>query len=161
MSKESKIKKNKFLNNAKESVDQKSYLFVFNYQGLSAGDFFALRKDLFQKTGDKISVMKNSISKIVMNDKGVNSINGDILKGQNAIIFTSSPVSVSSILEDCLKKQKISSVFYTDKLSLSDQEDLKSLSKFKNEDGLKSALLMLLKEPCARLVRVLNQKCDC
>ncbi len=154
-----KQRKENSLNILDDLVVKSSCIFVINYKGISAKDFYEMRRKVTLLTGEKIVVAKNSVIKLAIKKSGLSCfLSGEILNGQNAAIFTNKPIEIASILSEYQKKSLISISAYSDKISEFDSKFILDIAKFKDANGLKSCLLGLLKEPCSGLARVLSQK---
>jgi len=153
-----KIEKQELLSKISSLYENNQYIFILNYKGINAKDFFSLRKKLFDSTSDKILVVKNTINNIAVKNLNIPPLVNLNFKDQLALIFTNKPISVANLLQSFVKKELISIHSYSDKATLSSVEDMLKISKFLSEEGLKSHLVGLLQSSYTAVVRLLNQK---
>lgn len=152
-----KEKKSSSLSNVTSLTISSSYVFVFSYKSTTAEQMYALRKSLFDKTGDRVVVAKNSVINVAIKSLSLPFFSNKI-SGQNAFIFTQNPIEASSILEEFQSKTPVKILLASDKAVDFDESFVLKMAKYKTQDGLKSAFLSLLKEPVSSIVRLLSKK---
>lgn len=136
--------------------DHGFYVFLFDFSFVNAKLNFQIRKDLFTNAGLKLSVVKNTINRAAFKNSAFN-VPEEFLKGQNAMVVTKDPVSVSNILSDYVSAGLKFKVFCSFNKSY-DLSYFKYISRMKDISSLYSSLLGMMTSPMSRLLSVLKQK---
>ncbi|WP_249029459.1 50S ribosomal protein L10 [Tannockella kyphosi] len=129
---------------------------VVEYRGLSVADVTVLRREL-RAEGVEFKVYKNKLMQRAAEQVGYEALN-DQLVGPNAIAFgNDDAVAPARILANFAKDHEaliIKAGVMEGKVLSSDE--VKEISSLPGRDGMYSMLLAMMKEPVAKVARVIN-----
>ena len=141
------------LTNAQSSV-------VFEYRGLTVAEVTQLRRD-FRAEGVELKVYKNTLVQRATEKAGYADIN-DQLSGPNAIAFgNNDAVAPARILAKFAKEHEavvIKAGVVEGKVL--DANGIKDISSLPSREGMYSMLLAMMKEPVAKVARVIQAIAD-
>lgn len=141
-------------------VKEADSCFILNYGGLKVEALTELRKALVDKDSH-LMVVKNSLLGKVAKDQEWGDISA-MLSGPTAIVTGKGEVTeIAKILVDFVKKNEQASIKGADwDGKILDTATVEALSKIPGKDQMRAIFLATLKEPAARLARVLKAKAD-
>lgn len=133
--------------------------FVVDFKGIKVEQVTSLRKKLYAAESE-MKVVRNTLAKRAFKEHpSMQNAFDTTMKGTNAIVFAfNEVVGVAKALSDFAKDVealKIKSGIMDGEAL--DQNKIKFLATLPGKDQLRAQLLMLLKEPSARLARVMNE----
>lgn len=132
--------------------------FVVDFKGMKVEQVTSLRKKLHAAESE-MKVVRNTLAKRAFKDHpAVDTAFNTTMKGTNAIVFAfADVVAVAKTLADFGKDVEALKIKtgIMDGNAL-DSNKIKFLATLPGKDQLRAQFLMLLKEPSARLARVLN-----
>lgn len=135
------------------------YVFMIDYKNVDAGSAYDLRKTINAKTGDKVTVVKNSLHSVALGELGlVDKVDAKILTGQIALIFTNDLLGIAYVLKNFVSKNIFKFVAYFDKNVVSHESDFISVSKYESITSLRACLVGMLANSYSGIVRLLNVK---
>ena len=133
---------------------------VFEYRGLTVAEVTQLRRD-FRAEDVELKVYKNKLVQRATEKAGYADIN-DQLTGPNAIAFgKSDAVAPARILAKFAKDHEavvIKAGVVEGKVLNADE--IKNISSLPNREGMYSMLLAMMKEPVAKVARVIQAVAD-
>ena len=144
-----------------ESLKGSDYCFVINYGGLTVSAFANLRGQLRQ-AGSRVKVVKNSyLMKIAKQESWPEELNA-FLAGPTAVVTGNGEVTeVARTLVEFVKKNDKASIKGCDwDGKVLDVTKVEDLAKIPPKDQLRAMFLCTLKEPAARLARLMQAKID-
>ena len=157
-----RIEKIAILNEVVERVKDSDYCFIVNHGGVTVAQLAKLRSDL-RKVDSRLLVVKNTYLAKVAKEKGWSDDVNAMLSGPTAVVTgKGEPTAVAKAVMDFVNdkelagKASVKGADYDNKIV--DAAMVEALSKVPGKDQLRATLLMLLKEPATRLVRVLSEK---
>ena len=157
-----RIEKVAILNEVVARVKDSDYCFIINYGGAAVAKLAKLRADL-RKLDSRLLVVKNTYLAKVAKEKGWSDDVNAMLSGPTAVVIgKGEPTAVAKAIMDFVNdkelagKASVKGADYDSKIV--DAAMVEALSKVPGKDQLRATLLMLLKEPATRLVRVLAEK---
>lgn len=133
---------------------------VVEYRGLSVAEMTELRRDL-AKENVEIKVYKNKLAKRAAEEQGMAELN-DYLVGPNALAFgKEDAVAPARVLAKFAKKHEnlVIKAGYVEGKFLP-EEEVKAVAKLPNREGMYSMLLAMMKEPVAKVARVVQAVAD-
>jgi len=142
-----------------EKLAKSKGAFIVDFKGMRVDQVTNLRKNL-NKSESEMKVVRNTLAKRAFKDYPAHEkafINS--MKGTNALVFSYGEVNATAkTLADFAKDVEVlqikSGVMGEDAL---DAAKIKFLATLPGKDQMRATLLMLFKEPSARLARVLNE----
>ena len=138
-------------------ADAKTF-FLVDYQGLSAGDLNALRKQV-REAGGRVLVAKNTLIDVVLKEQGVEGF-GDTLKGPTALVLVGEdPVAPAKALTEFAKGHAKELPAAKGGMLQGGQvgpEALAKIAKLPSRQQLLSELLGVMQAPLQQLVGVLE-----
>lgn len=142
-----------------ESLAKAKGAFVVDFKGMKVEQVTSLRKKLFTAESE-MKVVRNTLALRAFKDHPVaGQAFNDHMTGTNAIVFAfNEVVGVAKTLNDFGKDVEALKI----KSGMMDGEALdankiKFLATLPGKDQLRAQLLMLMKEPSARIARVMNE----
>ncbi|WP_294578914.1 50S ribosomal protein L10 [uncultured Thomasclavelia sp.] len=133
---------------------------VVEYRGLSVAEMTELRKNL-KAEDSELKVYKNSLVRRATVDTAYEGLN-DQLTGPNALAFgNSDAVAPARVIAKFAKEHEalvIKGAVVEGKLLTLDE--VKEISTLPNREGMYSMLLAMLKEPVAKVARVIQAVAD-
>ena len=155
-----RIEKIAILEEVVARVKDSDYCFIINHGGATVAQFAALRKAL-RALDSRLLVVKNSFLAKVAKEKGWSEEVNAMFAGPTAVATGhGEPTAVAKAIMDFVKdsggKASVKGADYDNKIV--DAKMVEALSKVPGKNELRATLLMLLKEPATRLVRVLSEK---
>ena len=155
-----RIEKIAILDEVVSRVKDSDYCFILNYGGETVAKMAKLRAEL-RKLDSRLLVVKNTYLGLVAKEKGWSDDVKSMLSGPTAVVTgKGEPTSVAKAIMEFVKdsngKASVKGADYDNKIV--DAAMVEALSKIPGKDQLRATLLMLLKEPATRLVRVLSEK---
>jgi large subunit ribosomal protein L10 len=152
-----KEKKKIVIDKTAESFKGASGIIITDYQGLKAGQVNDLRRRL-EKAGASYRVVKNTLSKKVIDDLKVDASLKPLFKGVTGLVFSTDYISAIKALTAFAKeneKFKIKGGIIDAKpVSV---EDIKVLSALPTKQELIAKFVVLLNSPIQRFVNVLDR----
>ena len=142
-----------------EKIAQAKGAFVVDFKGMKVEQVTSLRKKLHAAESE-MKVVRNTLAKRAFKGNAVHEkALADHLTGTNAIVFAfNEVVGVAKALSEFgkdVEALKIKSGMMDGEAL--DTKKIKFLATLPGKDQLRAQLLMLMKEPSARLARVLNE----
>lgn len=137
-------------------LEASPYFIAADYTGLSVAEFNELRTRL-AAAGAEIHVVKNRIFKIAAKEAGLGELNGE-LAGQLAVVTGEGEISVAAKALKNFRREfkKLAMRFgYLGEERL-DAESVNRLADLPSLDVMRSQLCGLIKEPSARVARVIQ-----
>lgn len=143
-----------------EKLEKSQSTVIVEYRGLSVAEITELRNEL-RKENVELKVYKNKLVQRAISDKGFDELN-ESLTGPNALAFGH---------EDSVAPARILAKFAKDHEALVikagivegkvlPQEEIMAVSKLPGRDGMYSMVLCCLKEPVAKVARVIQALAD-
>ncbi len=131
--------------------------FLVDYQGLTAGEDYRLRRDLREK-GARLFVAKNTLIRIAMQELGQSSIE-EHLKGPSALVFFQDPVAAAKVLKKFAEEvgkeiPRVKAGLLSG--NVLSAEEVESLAKLPSEEELKAELVGVLSAPLMEFAGVLS-----
>jgi large subunit ribosomal protein L10 len=133
---------------------------VVEYRGLTVGEMTELRRALREENVE-FKVYKNKLAQRAVEQEGMAELN-EYLVGPNALAFGK---------EDAVAPARVLSKFAKDHENLVikagyvegkflPEEEIKEVAKLPNREGMYSMLLAMMKEPVAKVARVIQAVAD-
>lgn len=140
------------INVFKEQVEESKAIILTDYKGLTVDQMEELRMKL-REAGGKISVIKNTLAKVALNEMGIDVLDED-LQGQVAFVFSKTDaVSGTKIAHSFAKSQDkfqiLSGLLDGKRLVLN---EVKALAMMPGRDELQGMLVGILIAPLADMV---------
>ena len=138
-------------------VNSSPFVLVFDYGGMTVGQFDDLRKEL-EEAGSQCQVAKNTYMNSAIKEAGLPDISHE-LKGQTAFVTGESDVcAAAKALKEFSKKTEKGQV----KIGILDGEVLDTqqvanLAGLPSREVLLAQLLGVINEPATKLLRTLNE----
>ncbi len=157
-----RIEKISILNEVTERVKDSAYCFILNYGGVGVAAMTKLRAAL-RAHDSRLLVVKNSFLAKVAKEKGWPEDVEKMLSGPTAVVTGKGEVTdvakdVMAFIDDNKEKASVKGADYDGKIV--DASVVEALSKIPGKDQLRAMFLCTLKEPAARLARILKAKAD-
>ncbi|MEM6428497.1 MAG: 50S ribosomal protein L10 [Deinococcota bacterium] len=133
--------------------DSKTF-FLVDYQGLSAGEFAALRKQV-RAAGGRVLVAKNTLINVILKEDNIDSLS-EVLNGPTALVLVGDdPVEPAKVLTDYAKDHAkdlpiAKGGMLQGKVIAGDQ--LSNIAKLPSREQLLAELLGVLRAPLTQLV---------
>lgn len=160
MSKEIMEAKQQVVNEIAENLKSAQSAVVVEYRGLTVAEMTELRRSLrAENVGFK--VYKNKLAQRAAEQEGMSELN-EYLVGPNAIAFGhEDAVAPARLLAEFAKKHDalVIKAGYVEGRFLP-QEEIMAVSQLPNREGMYSMLLACLKEPVAKVARVIQAVAD-
>ena len=142
----------------REQLGGAQTFFLVDYQGLSAGEFGALRAKV-REAGGRILVAKNTLINVVLKEQGIEEF-GDVLTGPTALVLVGddmvAPVkAITEFAKDHPKELPVSKGGRLEGSRLG-EDALERVSKLPSKQQVQSQLVGLLLAPMQQLVGVLS-----
>ena len=143
-----------------QQIKEAQSTIVVEYRGLTVAEMTELRKSLRdENVGFK--VYKNKLVKRAVDEAGMTELD-EYLVGPNALAFgREDAVAPARILADFAKKHdalKVKAGYVEGKFL--PQEEVMAVAKLPNREGMYSMLLAMMKEPVAKVARVIQAVAD-
>ena len=157
-----RIDKISILNEVTQRVKDSPYCFVINYGGVGVDKLSKLRAAL-RTHASRLLVVKNSFLAKVADEKGWPEDVKKMFAGPTAVVTGQGEVTdvakdVMEFIKDAGDKASVKGADYDGKIV--DAATVEALSKIPGKDQLRAMFLCTLKEPAARLARILKAKAD-
>ena len=142
-----------------ECIAKAKGAFIVDFKGMKVEQVTSLRKKLFPLESE-MKVVRNTLALRAFKDNpAAEKAFSDKMTGTNAVVFAyNDVVGVAKTLNDFSKDVEAlklkSGIMDGEALTL---DKVKFLATLPGKDQLRAQLLMLMKEPSARLARVLNE----
>jgi large subunit ribosomal protein L10 len=155
-----RIEKVAIMNEVVDRVNASDYCFIINYGGVTVAQLATLRAAL-RAQESRLLIVKNTFLAHVAKEKGWSDEVNAMFTGPTAIVTgKGEPTAVAKAIVEFVKasdgKASVKGADYDGKIV--DAAMVEALSKVPGKNELRATLLMLLKEPATRLVRVLSEK---
>ncbi len=134
---------------------ESSGVIITDYQGLKVKQINALRREL-EKVGAEYKVIKNTLSKRVLDELKINSNLKNYFSGVTGIVFCKDYIAAIKILTAFVKENealKIKGGYIEQKSCTIDE--INEISKLSSKEELIAKLVMLINQPIVKLVNVL------
>lgn len=153
-----RLQKENLVQNIGEKLAGHEGSFVVNYQGMTVSQLQQLRFALEEKSGE-MQVAKNRLIKIAIKERSEYASLGDVLQGQNAIIYAKSDLTgVAKVLYDFAKEhEELDIVAGCYDSHFLDKKSVKALAKLPSREVLLAQLCGTLQAPIAGFATVLRQ----
>ena len=150
-----KEKKQLVIDETLASFRESSGIIISDYQGLTVEKISKLRRDL-RKVGAKYKVVKNTLSKKVLKELSITSLDA-YFTGVTGIIFCKEYVSAIKVLTKFAKENEAFKIKggYLDNKAFNVKE-ITEISKLSSKEELIGKLVYLLNQPLTRLMNVLS-----
>ena len=135
---------------------ESSGIIITDFQGLSVKQIDKIRREL-EKVGAEYKVVKNTLSKRVLDELKINDDMKSYFKGVTGLIFAKDYVSAIKVLTEFMKENenmKIKGGYIEHKSYTLDE--IKEISKLSSKEELIAKFVMLLNQPLNRLVNALS-----
>ena len=157
-----RIEKISILNEVVQRVKDSDYCFILNFGGVGVAALTKLRVAL-RDQASRLLVVKNSFLAKVAKEKGWPEDVEKMLSGPTAVVtgkgeVTAVAKAVMDFVNDNKEKASVKGADYDGKIV--DAAMVEALSKIPGKDQLRAMFLCTLKEPGARLARILKAKAD-
>lgn len=151
------IEKKKII--VKETVTkfrESSGIIITDFQGLTVKQINTLRREL-EKVGAEYKVIKNTLSRRVLDELKINSNLKNYFTGVTGIVFCKDYVSAIKVLTNFVKTNEALKIKggYIEQKSCT-IEEINEISKVGSREELIAKLVMLLNQPIVKLVNVLS-----
>lgn len=160
MAKEVLVAKQAVIDEVTDKLNNASSVIVAEYRGLTVDEVTELRRAL-RAEGVELKVYKNKLVKRATEAAGKTELD-EFLKGPNAFAFGSDDaVAPARVLAKFAKKHEalvLKAGIVEGKLLNTDE--VKAISTLPNREGMYSMLLCTLKEPVAKVARILSALAD-
>jgi len=160
MSKEIMEAKQQVVSEIAELMKNSQSSVVVEYRGLTVADMTELRNNL-RKENVGFKVYKNKLAQRAADQEGMSELN-EFLVGPNAIAFGhDDAVAPARVLAEFAKKHEalIIKAGYVEGKFLP-KEEVMAVAKLPNRSGMYSMLLGCIKEPVAKVARVIQAVAD-
>ena len=160
MNKDILAKKEADVNALAEKMEAASSVVLVEYRGLTVAEVTELRRALREEDVE-FKVYKNKLVQRAAEQEGMNELN-EFLVGPNAIAFGhEDAVAPARILAEFAKGHEalVIKAGYVEGKFLP-QEEVMAVAKLPNREGMYSMLLACMKEPVAKVARVLQAVAD-
>ena len=130
-------------------------IIITNYQGLNVEQINTLRREL-EKVDAKYKVIKNTLSKRVLDELSINSNLKAMFTGVTGLVFCKDYIKAVKVLTKFGKDNEAFEIKggYIEEKTCS-IDDIKAISKLSSKEELIAKLAMLLNSPIQGLVNVL------
>jgi len=157
-----RIEKISILNEVVQRVKDSDYCFILNFGGVGVAALTKLRVAL-RDQASRLLIVKNSFLAKVAKEKGWPEDVEKMLSGPTAVVtgkgeVTAVAKAVMDFVNDNKEKASVKGADYDGKIV--DAAMVEALSKIPGKDQLRAMFLCTLKEPGARLARILKAKAD-
>ncbi len=152
-----KAKKKVVIDNTLEKFKEASGVIITDYQGLTAGKVNDLRRRL-EKAGASYKVVKNTLSKRVLDELKIDASMKKLFKGVTGLVFSKDYMAAIKALTAFAKeneKFKIKGGYIESKAVSVDE--IKALSSLPSKQELIAKFVVLLNSPIQRLINVLDR----
>jgi large subunit ribosomal protein L10 len=152
-----KAKKKAVIDSTAVKFKDSTGIIITDYQGLKAGQVNDLRRKL-EKAGASYKVVKNTLSKKVLDDLKVDASLKPLFKGVTGLVFSKDYISAIKVLIAFIKeneKFKIKGGVIEAKAVT--VEEIKVLGSLPTKQELIAKFVILLNSPIQRLVNVLDR----
>ncbi|MCM8832462.1 MAG: 50S ribosomal protein L10 [Candidatus Omnitrophica bacterium] len=135
---------------------ESSGIIITDFQGLTVKQINTLRREL-EKAGAEYKVIKNTLSKRVLDELKINSNLKSYFSGVTGIVFCKDYVAAIKTLTNFLKENEALKIKggYIEQKSCT-LEEINEISKVGSKEELIAKLVMLLNQPIVKLVNVLS-----
>jgi len=148
--------KKKIVEETKKKFLDSSGIIITNFQGLTVAQINTLRREL-EKVNASYKVIKNTLSKRVLDELNINNNLKGLFTGVTGIVFCKDYISAIKVLTNFMKENeqlKIKGGFIEEKVYST--EDIKEISKLGSKEELIGKFVFLLNQPIVRFVNVLS-----
>lgn len=157
-----RIEKISIMNEVTARIKDSDYCFVINYGGVGVAALSKLRAAL-RGHESRLLVVKNTFLAKVADEKGWPEDVKKMFAGPTAVVTGKGEVTdvakdVMDFVKDNEGKAAVKGADYDGKII--DASVVEALSKIPGKDQLRAMFLCTLKEPAARLARILKAKAD-
>lgn len=157
-----RIEKISIMNEVTARIKDSDYCFVLNYGGVGVAALSKLRAAL-RGHESRLLIVKNTFLAKVAEEKGWPEDVKKMLSGPTAVVTGKGEVTdvakdVMDFVKDNEGKASVKGADYDGKIV--DAAVVEALSKIPGKDQLRAMFLCTLKEPAARLARILKAKAD-
>lgn len=162
MERKRRVEKVAILNEVTTRIKDSDYCFILNYGGVGVAALGKLRAAL-RKNDSRLLVVKNTYLAHVAAEKGWPEDVKKMFSGPTAVVTGKGEVTavakdVVDFAKDTEGKASVKGADYDGKIV--DTATVEALSKIPGKDQLRAMFLCTLKEPAARLARILKAKAD-
>ncbi len=154
----SKKRKKIVLDETLKKFQDSNGIVITNYQGLTVEAMNKLRREL-EKVGATYKVIKNTLSKKILDELKINSNLKNMFTGVTGIVFCSDYINAIKVLTDFEKKNKVFKIkggFIEKKVCL--LNEIVEISKLSSKEELIGKLVILLNSPLQRLANLLTSQ---
>jgi large subunit ribosomal protein L10 len=152
----SKNRKKIILNDTLKRFQDANAIIVTNYQGLTVAAMNNLRREL-EKVGATYKVIKNTISKKILDEVKINSNFKNMFSGVTGIVFCTDYIKTIKVLTEFEKNNKIFKIkggFIENKVCL--LNEIMEISKLNSREELIAKLVILLNSPLTKFMNILT-----
>lgn len=150
--------KQNIVNEIATNVKESATFVLFEYQGLSVADMTVLRRKL-KETGSDLKIYKNTLTKRALDSLNINM--DSELVGPKAMAYGTDAIAPIKVLSDFAKDHEalqIKAAYIEGKFL--PKEEVMAVAKLPNREGMYSMLLACMKEPVAKVARVIQAVAD-
>lgn len=154
----SKKKKKIILDETLKKFQDSNGLVITNYQGLSVIALNKLRREL-EKVGATYKVVKNTLSKRILDELKLNTNLKSMFSGVTGIVFCTDYIKAIKVLADFEKNNKVFKIkggYIEKKVCL--LNEIMEISKLSSKEELIAKLVILLNSPLQKLVNVISSQ---
>lgn len=152
----SKKKKMIILDETLKKFQDSNGIVITNYQGLSVDKMNELRRQL-EKAGATYKVIKNTISRRILDELKINSNLKNMFTGVTGVVFCADYIKAIKVLADFEKKNKafkIKGGFIEKKVCL--LNEIVEISKLSSKEELIAKLVILINSPLQKFMNILT-----
>lgn len=154
----SKKKKKIILDETLKKFQDSNGLVITNYQGLTVVALNKLRREL-EKVGATYKVIKNTLSKRILDELKINSNLKNMFTGVTGVVFCADYIKAIKVLVDFEKKNKVFKIkggFLEKKVCL--LNEIMEISKLSSKEELIAKLVILLNSPLQQFMNILSSQ---
>jgi len=154
----SKKKKKIILDETLKKFQDSNGIVITNYQGLTVAALNKLRREL-EKVGATYKVIKNTLSKKILDELKINSNLKNMFAGVTGVVFCSDYIKAIKVLADFEKKSKVFKIkggFIEKKVCL--LNEILEISKLSSKEELIAKFVILLNSPLQKFANILSSQ---
>jgi large subunit ribosomal protein L10 len=142
-----------------EQIAGVNTIYLTDYAGLTVAQATKLRR-AFRKAGIEFKVIKNTLLRRAMQDRGGYDELFDSLHGPTAVAMTNDPSSPAKVIKEFTRDQPLPrfKAAYVDGAVFIGEHQLDALASLKSKDELISDILGLLLSPAANVVGAIQSQ---
>jgi len=154
----SKKKKKIILDETLKKFQDANGIVLTNYQGLTVEKLNQLRREL-EKVGATYKVIKNTLSKKILDELKINSNFKSMFTGVTGVVFCADYIKAIKVLADFEKKNKIFKIkggYIEKKVCL--VNEIQEISRLSSKEELIAKLVILINSPLQKLMNIFTSQ---